>query len=1234
MKLKIYRANETENEIDLNSFSSGLSYPSTEMTANALNTGADLSSSTKEINTSSVNVGDTVTFTFSIPNTGDESAVNTIFYDTLPKEFSFVSGSVYVNGVNKPSEVITLPPGVSVGTLPPGFEGTVTFMATAINATTLPVGNTGYLIYTDSITGEKTNPTTTVTIPNIGTPTIPANLASSLKTVNNQTPSIGDIITYTVNVINLVSDENDAFDATNVILKDILTEGLSFVAGSAKVDGVSVGGDPTTTGINVGTVEPTSIFDPNKIKVVTFDVKVEDIPIPNPFTNIANLSYFNGINQVSNNIFGQPINVVAPDFGGENFLKYADKKYADIGDIVEYTFQIKNGGDVTATDVIFKDVLNLNIKYVEDTFTVNNSLIPGADPNNGVNIGDIAPNELVTVKFKAQVLSLPINGLITNQANISYSFGLGSGSANSNFYTLIINSAKLSLNDVSKTSDKTTTTPGDIITFNIEITNPGNVDILNALIVDDLDPSLEFLDGSVIVNNIPLLNEDITTGVVIPIIPVNSSANIEFKAKVLENSQEIINNTANINYNYIVDPSNPPVNQNINVPSAPINNIIPANRLILNKVALRNPSILGDVIPFVITIKNNNTIPLNKVVVTDILGQGLTYNNNLIINNNPSAQDITTGINLGTLNPNQEVKITFDAKVTSIPQSGITTNTVNTTFEYIINSKIFSAQKETTIDLRLLDANIVASKTVSTDVVVVGNIFEYTIKLRNEGNIDSTNIVVKDEFPKAIEVLDVKVDGISVNGDIQMGISVGKLGIGEEKTIVITVKALDKLEDEGFLNVALISSTFRPDPNSYESIITESVTQSGNPVIIICPRLSINKKSDKKYVAVGDTIDYSAVIKNTGNVNLQNITISDLLPSNVEFIEGTVAIDGVSYPKSNITSGINIPNLKVNEQRIVTFKGKAIAKGEAKNKINATYEYLISPNKPPAIGTDMSNINIVNISLAQIKVIKSANKEDVVLGDVVDYSVNIINTGDLDAFNVIFKDDLPKGLELISGSFNVDGRVINNVNLNKGVNIGKIAKGQSVLVKYSAKVVGSNCSSTLVNSAMVEFLYSLPDGSVGMGQSEKTNESIRSINMGVTNFKQFSIEEYLKLPARKPDIEAINNINASLTIIKCHIIKTQETTSIEGQILSGYKAVIHGVVKLDVEYTACEALQSVHATHYDIPFTNFIILPMDYRPGSKIEIEGEIEDVYNKVLDCRTFFINVTTLINAKILSC
>ena len=394
----------------------------------------------------------------------------------------------------------------------------------------------------------------------------------------------------------------------------------------------------------------------------------------------------------------------------------------------------------------------------------------------------------------------------------------------------------------------------------------------------------------------------------------------------------------------------------------------------------------------------------------------------------------------------------------------------------------------------------------------------------------------------------------------------------------------------------------------------------------------MTKYASKDQVAVGEIIDYFVDIENTGNIVAENVTFVDLLNSNLEFIEGSVSLNGIAQENASILVGVDLGTILVGQKITVSFKAKVLGNGEISNQ--AVVEYTFNTSGIDEAGRDKSNINTINATNTKLTVTKEANVDFVVLGDEIDYTITIKNHTKSIATNIVLQDELPRYLELVDGSFKVDGMIVNNVNLDRGINIGDIKPGETKIVTYKTKVIGGSCNGMVENGVELKYSYILPDGSVGFEHLEPEGEAISMVEMGMSNFKQFSIESYLQIPEVKPDVESINMATGTIDIKNCHVIKTPINRSMENQRITGYKLVVHGILNLVIEYTALDLTQSVHSAHYSVPFSTFVVLPADYMVGSKLDVEGMVEDVYYKSTDIRNFFQNTTAMINVKILMC
>ena len=210
------------------------------------------------------NIGDILTYTVPITNTGNTTAINILFIDTIPNGTTFVANSLIQDAT--PVSGSPAPPGV---TLPNPIDisntSTITFQVMVITLPSPnPIQNSATQIFqytidnstVPNVVGNGSSNTNTV-----NTTINHANLGNIMKFTNKAYGTCGDIITYTISIPN-----NGNVDALNVVLKDTVPNGTIYVANSLQVDGNPIGGTPAS--INVGTVPV------GGTSIVTFQVQI------------------------------------------------------------------------------------------------------------------------------------------------------------------------------------------------------------------------------------------------------------------------------------------------------------------------------------------------------------------------------------------------------------------------------------------------------------------------------------------------------------------------------------------------------------------------------------------------------------------------------------------------------------------------------------------------------------------------------------------------------------------------------------------------------------------------------------------------------------------------------------------------------------------------------------------------------------------------------------------------
>lgn len=348
----------------------------------------------KKVNKASTSQGDTLTYTVTITNTGIITGNNTVFYDTLPNGLSFVSDSIYLNGVQQTGVNLS---SVNIGTLPVGQVFTITFNA-LVNSATIPLFTNQAFTNTNFIDTATDEPFSTTFQSNFVNTTNIFPYITTAKTVSKNYAIVGDILDYTITIRNTGTNT-----ALNTILVDTMPLGTSFITNSIKVNGVTspAGSTLSPTGLSVGTISAGQIF------TVTFKASIVSIPSNQKVDNIGTVRYnFKDTTTTltfSTNTNNVVTTIVASSLGA--ITKSVDKLFATCGDELTYTITIPNNGTVTATNVILRDTIPNGTTYVVSSATVNGVTLPSSTnpQTTGINVGTIGIGGLSTVTFKVTV---------------------------------------------------------------------------------------------------------------------------------------------------------------------------------------------------------------------------------------------------------------------------------------------------------------------------------------------------------------------------------------------------------------------------------------------------------------------------------------------------------------------------------------------------------------------------------------------------------------------------------------------------------------------------------------------------------------------------------------------------------------------------------------------------------------------------------------------------------------
>ena len=634
----------------------------------------------KTANISNPNFGDNVNYTVTVTNDGIGDAKDVVVRDVLGEGLKFVSATGNYS-FDEVTHTVTW-----IVDLAKGESKVFSVIATVV----------GYGNVTNSlVVGNKTTGVN-VTVPEI----IPD------KTVGIENPNFGDNVTYTVKVTN-----DGIGDAKDVVVRDILGEGLTFVdaTGNYTFDEV--------------TRTVTWIVDLAKGESRTFYVNV----IVSGYGNVTNSLV------VGNKTAG--VNVTVPEIIPD---KTANISNPNFGDNVNYTVTVTNDGIGDAKDVVVRDILGEDLKFVSATgnYTFDEAT------RTVTWIVDLAKGE-------SKVFS--VIATVSGYGNVTNSLVVGNKTTGVNVTVPEINP--------DKTVDNEIPNFGDNVTYTVTVTNDGIGDANNVVITDVLDKGLKFLNAT---GN---FTYDEKTGTITWTVDLAKGETKTFNVNVTVLGYGVLPNTVAVGNKTAV--------RNITVPE-----------IITVKEVNSSDIHIGDEITYTITVSNSGKINATNVVIRDILPEGLKFINA----SNGGVYDPVTGIITWILNitANSTVDLTADVCVN---KSGNITNTVN------VGNKTSNCTIESG-DIVDLEIHIVADKSE----IYVGDNIVYTVTVINNGPSDAINTIANILIPNALSIL--SYNATKGTFDITSGNwSIGNLTNGEKVVLTFVAKALNEGNSTVYVNV-------------------------------------------------------------------------------------------------------------------------------------------------------------------------------------------------------------------------------------------------------------------------------------------------------------------------------------------------------------------------------------------------------------------------------------------------
>lgn len=215
--------------------------------------------------------------------------------------------------------------------------------------------------------------------------------------------------------------------------------------------------------------------------------------------------------------------------------------------------------------------------------------------------------------------------------------------------------------------------------------------------------------------------------------------------------------------------------------------------------------------------------------------------------------------------------------------------------------------------------------------------------------------------------------------------------------------------------------------------------------------LNIVKSVDKNIKFVGENINYTLDITNTGQIPATNISVNDLIPTGLQLVSNSIFVDGV---QQSDTIPISIPQIAPNQSVKVTYSLIANSVpiiNPAVNIASATFSFEPFPGFPITV-TNPSNAVSVVILQEAINLIKTVDYGYAIKGDILTYTSYMTNNGNLLAQNLVFYDTIPQGTTFVENSVKLDDVAIPGANPQNGININSLNIGEVKKIEFQVSI--------------------------------------------------------------------------------------------------------------------------------------------------------------------------------------
>ena len=650
------------------------------------------------------------------------------------------------------------------------------------------------------------------------------------------------------------------------------------------------------------------------------------------------------------------------------------------GQRLTYTVVVTNNGPAAAQDVQVVDALPSGVSYVSAS-----SSQGSCAGSVNCQLGAIPLSGTATITVVGLVDSNVVTGTaLVNVARVDAANGDPTAANNQTSFTTT--AAAYAALVVTKLATPTTARPGDLVVYQIVVTNTGPSAAQQVTVTDNLPPQL--------LN--PLVNSSQGGCLSFPCslgsLPAGGSATILVFGTLATNAAGTIVNTVLVSTTTAL--TNPAAEQRAEAAVE----VTRLADLVLVKADDPDPVLAGTTLLYTLTVTNRGPSPAQSVRVTDTLPVGVAFLDG-------SATCAETGPGTGVVvcaavaNP-----LPVDSSATFTVRVAVS-NAVPTAFSLVNRAVAGSATPDQNPDNNgavedtevLAVSRLTMAKQSAPNPVVAGEVLTYSIVVTNHGPAISTDTRLVDSLPANVTLLSASP---SNGGVCNTGVFclIGNLDVGEVVTVTVVVAVGAQLrQGDVVTNTASAFSDQLSPPLPVGAVNATGITERVDIAVV--------KQDFPDPAGTGGVVRYGLFVSNAGPSDALNVVVTDTLDSNTTFLQATLGL-GCNGVGSKVTCVI--PVLRAGESKLIEILAQ-IDDDLPDNTVITNSVVITSSSVETNTVNNADQVTTTVRSGTDLRVSKSAPTE-VIAGTRLTYTIVVKNQGPSDALNVIVTDTLPSEL--------------------------------------------------------------------------------------------------------------------------------------------------------------------------------------------------------------------------------